>query len=118
VPVSNALYYLVSVDDPNPDVLDVRLMLGHQIVVTGYGTDWLSQLQISEFDSYRFYWAINTCDVRLLIDARTGEAARPAHEDIATDCACCVPSCWPWRMISWRCVASLYWQACAMKTLP
>jgi hypothetical protein len=76
------LYHLVSVDDPSPDVLGVRLMLGHQIALSGYGTDWLAQLQITGFDSYRYYWAINTCDRRLLIDAHTGEAAGPAHEDI------------------------------------
>jgi len=76
------LYQLVSVDDPAPNILGVQLMLGHQIAVTGYGTDWLSQLQISGFDSDGYYWAINTCDKRLLIDARTGEAAGPAHEFI------------------------------------
>ena len=76
------LYQLVSVDDPSPEVLGVRLMSRQEVALTGYGTDWLSQLQISRFNGSPYFWAINTCDKRLLIDARTGEAAGPAHEFI------------------------------------
>jgi hypothetical protein len=68
------LYQLAPVDDPYPGVLHVQLMRGEEIVHSDYGAIRLSPLQ--------YYWLIETCDMNLLINARTGEAAGPAHEYI------------------------------------
>lgn len=68
------LYQLVSVDERYPGPVYVRLSRGYDIPE-------LPGVVLSGFDGKRYYWAINPCatNTRLLIDARTGQAAGPAH---------------------------------------
>jgi hypothetical protein len=68
------LYQLISVDERYPGPVYIRLLRGYDVPELPY-------LEISSFDAKRYYWAINPCatNTRLLIDARTGQAAEPAH---------------------------------------